>query len=952
MTRRDSESSPRIDGARALLAALALAAGGCGSGGQRAAAGDAGSAGDDAGSTDDGGPAGDAGAAPGDAGGAPGVPVAITITPGDLTLAPVGASALRAEAHDGTGAVVAVDFTWHSSDESIATVDDGVVSGVAVGQAQVTASAAGLTSAPANVRVAVGSSTSDLLAKAVAAGEITADQALVYEVLAMFGDPGLPDKYRGTATGQSLQKDLLMVNAASRFDALTAEQQAAIGPYFVPPAYASGAATATAPLPPGTEADIQRDRPGFCSGLGVLQGDWVNVPTANFRVWWNSKTLSVAADFVDDIELAAESAYKRYVDELHLNPFLDDTKLPPGSQDLPPWLCNGGDGRLDIYIVDNPNALTGAYGVTVPEDSNWGSGGLARAFILLSPNVLINNPSSGVPKRLKAVVAHEVFHAVQFSYLNLGTASFRWVLEATATWAEDSAFPSYQDEHRFDRPFLDRMDQPLFYPNQSCLGSTPGAICGTDPGADLKMYGAHMFFQWATRTIDDGVIGRFFDASTSDSLSALQDALGKPLRQAWSDFVLAAWNGGEVPETQVFQVWDDQIAKVKPNSKAVTLGNPVGPAVSLTAPTLIRAGETVAKDVELSELSAVYDRYAIVDPAVRSLIFYNGFTQNMGSITVNPQASVGPSPHIVTQSLGTQVIAYDTTAAQRAGRHLWALLKIEDPASPDGKWTVKDWTAETFVPLCLDKASERVQELVLIFSNGDFTTARTGNFTDNSVAAIGDQAAVLVASPVPCWKYRGTFDTAFDYKDAMDSFSMASTLSATYVMQQPYIQATTAKGVPGTVLRAWRFSADPATVALTRTLKQSCGAGDMQQSGAEFFTSGVPGFDSVLPYPPIGSAYGAIWNADLYARNYVQWPIQRCDGTTASSPFVDPLNFDLYFTSWQTVDLAMGRFASPQPDGAKSPVVSVGSFAGAGEVTNTWCLEALREGDPVLGLCP
>src|SRR5262249_32344028 len=157
------------------------------------------------------------------------------VTPNDLVLAPIGSTVATAEAHDQAGAVVDATFVWQSSDTTIATVVDGLVTGIAPGEAHVTASAGGVSSSPAAVHVVVGSGTSDLLIKAVAAGEIDSDQALVYEVFDLFGDDRLPEKYRGSATGSSLRRDLLMVEAAGRFDAMTVEQQAAIGKYFVPP---------------------------------------------------------------------------------------------------------------------------------------------------------------------------------------------------------------------------------------------------------------------------------------------------------------------------------------------------------------------------------------------------------------------------------------------------------------------------------------------------------------------------------------------------------------------------------------------------------------------------------------------------------------------------------------------------------------------------------------------
>lgn len=78
----------------------------------------------------------------------------IDLTPPAATV-PIGdTTPLTATARDAQGTVVPnAAFTWTSSAESVATVAGGVVTGKAAGRAQVTASAAGVTSAPAELTV-------------------------------------------------------------------------------------------------------------------------------------------------------------------------------------------------------------------------------------------------------------------------------------------------------------------------------------------------------------------------------------------------------------------------------------------------------------------------------------------------------------------------------------------------------------------------------------------------------------------------------------------------------------------------------------------------------------------------------------------------------------------------------------------------------------------------------
>ncbi len=130
---------------------------------------------------------------------------------------------------------------------------------------------------------------------------------------------------------------------------------------------------------------------------------------------------------------------------------------------------------------------------------------------------------------------------------------------------------------------------------------------------------------------------------------------------------------------------------------------------------------------------------------------------------------------------GKTYLMYDQTNQQIRGRHIWALKKI------NGTWRPpEDWTTSAYEAMCLDKASERVESLVLIMSNGNYTTSRTSGMEDNAIDALGDQKARLVASKTPCWKYKGFNDASLTYDDGTDHFTIATHAAATYVGQPNY----------------------------------------------------------------------------------------------------------------------------------------------------------------------
>ena len=160
----------------------------------------------------------------------------VEIAENELAVSPGGTLTLTAHAFNAKGNEVTATITWQSADATIATIDHGVVTGVALGQTEVTATAGVVTSEPVPVWVNPTGTSAEALSRAVAAGEITADEALVYRIYYVFRDSRFPAKYRGTASDAGTD-DLLMLEAARRFDSLTEEQQAGISPYFYPPPY-------------------------------------------------------------------------------------------------------------------------------------------------------------------------------------------------------------------------------------------------------------------------------------------------------------------------------------------------------------------------------------------------------------------------------------------------------------------------------------------------------------------------------------------------------------------------------------------------------------------------------------------------------------------------------------------------------------------------------------------
>jgi hypothetical protein len=143
----------------------------------------------------------------------------------------------------------------------------------------------------------------------------------------------------------------------------------------------------------------------------------------------------------------------------------------------------GGDSRLDVYL---DQLGTGLYGycisdqVKVKSPGNYG----AWSYCVLD-NDFANFASNTPLQNLQVTAAHEYFHAVQFGY---DVREDKWLLEATAVWAEDQLFDDIND----NRQYL--YDSPITRPKRSI-----------DNNEVLGYYGVWTFIRYLTEQYPQAV---------------------------------------------------------------------------------------------------------------------------------------------------------------------------------------------------------------------------------------------------------------------------------------------------------------------------------------------------------------------------------------------------------------------------------------------------------------
>lgn len=177
---------------------------------------------------------------------------------------------------------------------------------------------------------------------------------------------------------------------------------------------------------------------------------------------------NASASYVKTVRATMENVYSTYRKA--------DYRMPPSDKG------RGGNDKLDIYLQDL--ASQGYYGYCQPEEYAGGKGYAAYGFCVLDNDYDSSQYPSHTPKEnLQVTAAHEFFHAVQFSY---DVWEDSWIMEATATWAEDEVYPKVNDN--------------IQYLPTSQLVSPKGSLDDPDAGGSngLAVYGAWIFFRYLT----------------------------------------------------------------------------------------------------------------------------------------------------------------------------------------------------------------------------------------------------------------------------------------------------------------------------------------------------------------------------------------------------------------------------------------------------------------------
>ncbi len=220
-------------------------------------------------------------------------------------------------------------------------------------------------------------------------------------------------------------------------------------------------------------------------------------------------------DDVAEVSAIAEGALSSYAAAGFRAPLADDD-LACGS--------NGGDGRLDLYLVD----FAAADGTTVAERcKKAGKVTACASFMMVEARMDQRYATAG--EGFRTVVPHELFHAVQNAY---DAELDRFFSEGTAQLLTKRIYPALPDLERF---------LPQFFAETSRSLDSPGG--GVTAGF---LYGSAVWPLFLSKSYGEPIVRRVLEAQASGSGPVL-DATARVLAEDGSSLgaaflTFATWN--------------------------------------------------------------------------------------------------------------------------------------------------------------------------------------------------------------------------------------------------------------------------------------------------------------------------------------------------------------------------------------------------------------------------
>jgi hypothetical protein len=506
-----------------------------------------------------------------------------------------------------------------------------------------------------------------LIERARAAGSLSEEQALSYEVFSVFRDKRLPAPYQGDDSG--VVESSILSRLRQRLPGLSRETRDVLVPFLMRPDQV-GSWLYEREHPAAAHSLANLDGP-LCTAWA--EGKWQTLQdsTGHFKVWYRNADEQETALLVKQ-ELET-NVWRMLIGTLKLQ---EPPEFNPGD-----GCYYGGDDRYDVFLTDIAGrGLIGSELGGETRRADWDRECPKKGV----PSYIYINPKYAYGDFLKAAVAHEFMHAIFFGYKTQScNSNYGWLREATATWAEDYVYPklAYREGER------GAADCYMNSPEKSLQDASTGSCKLLGPSAS-RDYGAYLFFQFINYTRKPEIIKSIFDSTIdhSTSVEAVDQALRnngvkEGLHDVWGEFSKLLLNRGFVA-SKSFKKWDEL---------ALQPAFVIDKLADVSAAQELKIDRKIDLGTEIKELATKYYHFTFIDPNTRSISFFNGF--------------------------------FDQYKEHKAIK-IYALW-LDD----DGQWHEEDWTKYKYVGLCRDIKKQRAAELTIVVSNGEWTPSGTGVLT-------------------------------------------------------------------------------------------------------------------------------------------------------------------------------------------------------------------------------
>lgn len=427
----------------------------------------------------------------------------------------------------------------------------------------------------------------ELIEQALASGTLSQETAAAYRLYAQFKDERLPAAYRGDDS--AALESHAFEKALELWPTLSEQTRTALTPFFIPPAYSGSWYN---PAPAGALNARAVDRP-------LPDAKWAAVPVSggNVKVWYDATDPSGHATALFCANALNNEIWPKLTGLGILAPLADTGTAR----------YDGGDSRLDVYIVDMAAAGTVATHLGITSAVS-----LARKH---HPVFLMINKTL-TPDKMAATLAHEFMHACQWAYDvdAFSLSSYQWLKESTAQWALDHVYPASQLEHA---PYAEAYLQ------------APRLSLDAFEGNENHGYGSYLFFQYLRRTHSPSLIKDIWNATTtySDQLEAVDKSIPGGFKEQWPKFAKTLWNKDPIiSKPASFKAWDNLTEE--PATREGPADLPAG-----------AAQDSIELSAEQPNLSSTYYHFTFSTVETRSLMFHNTFYSNRkNNEPVNVQA--------------------------------------------------------------------------------------------------------------------------------------------------------------------------------------------------------------------------------------------------------------------------------------------------------------------------